>query len=215
MAIRPYSEFHLQNEFVSLKPDFVICSRSHFATAGPVHSSTRKRIYILSIARGINDVHSKDFAAKSKQACMSSGVSPSYSFKISERVAPCAIRLRIYSTLRRVPRMTGFPAITLGFKVFSEAAADISLFQSPHYHNKNELAFTGWLAIQSIEKYIRRRNQPIRNIVRAFFTNDPRTTIRRWRRLRRSDHRQNLRNRRRIRHRNAIRPAIPHGSVRC
>ena len=46
-----------------------------------------------------------------KEASMSSMVRPLYSFKISFSVAPCAKRLRMKSTVKRVPCMTGLPTI--------------------------------------------------------------------------------------------------------
>ena len=55
--------------------------------------------------------------ANNKQARISASTKPSYSYKISMTVAPCARRLRIYSTVKRVPLIVGFPAITLGFVV--------------------------------------------------------------------------------------------------
>ncbi len=43
-------------------------SRSQRATAGPVHSSTRKRIYTDSATSGMNAALDKDCDAKSRQA---------------------------------------------------------------------------------------------------------------------------------------------------
>ena len=70
-----------------------------------------------STVTGINTVFSKDSVANNRQAPISSWVSPSYSFNISVSLAPCASRLRMYSTVKRVPLITGFPVITLGFRV--------------------------------------------------------------------------------------------------
>jgi hypothetical protein len=43
------------------------CARNHCATAGPVHSSTRKRIYVGS-NNGTNVVFARDFVANNKHA---------------------------------------------------------------------------------------------------------------------------------------------------
>jgi hypothetical protein len=43
-------------------------TRNQRATAGPVHSSTRKRNYAGSTTNGINDVFARDFVANSKHA---------------------------------------------------------------------------------------------------------------------------------------------------
>ena len=43
------------------------CARNHCATAGPVHSSTRKRIYVGS-SNGTNVVFARDFVANNKHA---------------------------------------------------------------------------------------------------------------------------------------------------
>lgn len=65
--------------------------------------------YAASTASGKNAVSSRDLVANSKQARISSQVSPSYSSSMSASVAPCARRLRMYSTVKRVPLMTALP----------------------------------------------------------------------------------------------------------
>lgn len=44
------------------------CSRSHLATAGPVHSSTRNRIQVISMANGMKTILSNDLVANTRQA---------------------------------------------------------------------------------------------------------------------------------------------------
>ena len=91
--------------------------RSQCATVGPTHSSTRKRTYAVSTAKGTNAVSSSVRAAKRMQARTSSLATPGYSSMIVSTLSPWASKLRTCSTVSRVPLMTAFPAMTSGFRV--------------------------------------------------------------------------------------------------
>lgn len=75
----------------------------------------------------------RDLVAKRKQAWIFSWVRPSYSFSISSTVAPCARSPRTYSTVSRVPLMTGFPTTTEGSKeMFSNSCWSVMASASTH-----------------------------------------------------------------------------------
>jgi hypothetical protein len=90
-----------------------------FATMRPLPAQCthQREISSSSAAKGMKSVSFRALAAKRKQARMSSSVRPFYSSKIAFPVAPWARRFNIKSTVKLVPRITGFPTMTSGFRL--------------------------------------------------------------------------------------------------
>ena len=106
----------------------------------PEKHVTRKRIQAASEANGIKTISLSDFVAKRRQARISSGVSPSYSSNISAESAPWASKPRIYSTVNRVPLITGFPSMTFGSRTIRKRSS-CSFMPTPTSELSNNLQF--------------------------------------------------------------------------
>ncbi len=61
--------------------------------------------------------------ANRMHAWISSRARPLYSVVISSIVEPCAMRRRTNATVKRVPLITGFPAIILGLRVIRSSSS--------------------------------------------------------------------------------------------
>jgi len=105
-----------------------------------IHQETH---YATLANNGMKLTYAKDLPAKSRQAERSSCVNPGYSHNISSYEAPWARRFKMNSTVKRVPLMTGFPAmVSLSTLIlFSSWASDciaspsnkVSIIPNIHY----------------------------------------------------------------------------------